>query len=191
MENLLKALESCGDYFEDSFVITDINQEDQPLIYVNDTFVELTGYERNQILGKNCRFLQGPLSSKETRVNIRKAITERKCCFFDLLNHKKDGEVFWNRLVLIPVGYNEEEIDYYIGIQQNVSDRYDAEEYFLKNVSDSEVAKEVKNPFWEVLNANRSFKYLSLDGDDEVLFEEIKNKIISEVKKINEYIKSL
>jgi len=191
MDNLLQALKSCGDYFDDSFVITDLNQEDQPLIYVNDSFVGLTGYERTEILGKNCRFLQGPLTDKETIQNIRTAIRERKCNFFDLLNHKKNGEVFWNRLVLLPIGYNEDEIDYFIGIQQKVTDKYDAEDYFLKNVSDKEIATEVKNPFWEILNSNRSFKYLNLDGDDENLFEEIKSKIITEVKKINEYIKSI
>ena len=191
MENLLQVLKSCGDYFEDSFVIADLNDDDQPLIYINDSFVELTGYERHEILGKNCRFLQGPLTEKNIRENIRAAIRERKCCFFDLLNHKKTGEVFWNRLVLIPVGYNEDEIDYYVGIQQNVSDKYDAKEYFLKNVAEKEVATEVKNPLWEILNANRSFKYLNIEGDEKKLFEEIKNKIISEVKNINEYIKSI
>ncbi|MFI5391906.1 MAG: PAS domain-containing protein [Bacteriovoracales bacterium] len=188
MGNLLKLLESLGESFPNSFVISDLNQEDQPLVYVNDNFVKLTGYERLKILGRNCRFLQGPLSDRETVKNIRLALRNRKSCFFDLLNHKYDGTPFWNRLVLIPFGYSEDELDYCIGIQQNVSDKYGVEKYFLENVTEKEIAKEVKNPFLEVFNANRSLKYLGSEQDEE--YQKIKTQISNSISQLNYFIKS-
>lgn len=181
-------LMSLGESFPNSFVITDLNQNDQPLVYVNNNFIQLTEYERLEILGRNCRFLQGTSTNKETVKNIRLAISNRKACFFDLLNHKKSGTPFWNRLVLIPFGYSEDELDYCIGIQQNVSDKYGVEKYFLENVSEMEIAKEVKNPFLEVFNANRSLKYLGSEQDVE--YQKIKAQISSNISQLNEFIKS-
>lgn len=188
MGNLLQLLKSLGDIFPESFVITDLLQEDQPLIYVNDNFVNLTGYDRLEILNRNCRFLQGPLTDKETIKNIRLAIRNRKSCFFDLLNHKKKGSPFWNRLVLVPFGYSEDELDYCLGIQQNVSDKYDVEKYFLDNVFEKEMTKEVKNPFLEIFNASRSLKYFNPDHDDE--YQKIKSKVLKDIMDLNQFIKS-
>ncbi len=185
MISLTQMLVSMGEYFPESFVVCDLNQEDQPLIYVNSNFEKLTGYDRMEIIGRNCRFLQGPKSNRETVKNIRKEIKNRKSCFFDLLNHKKDGTVFWNRLVLIPFGYNLDELDFCIGIQQNVSDKYGVEEYFLENVVEDEMGKEIINPLMEVFNAHRSLRYSS-NAENRKIESEISQKIFE----LNQYIKS-
>ena len=73
MVNLLEILKSIGENFSESFVCTDLNQEDNPLVYVNQSFLDLTGYSKEEIVGNNCRFLQGAKTDKETVRKIREA----------------------------------------------------------------------------------------------------------------------
>ncbi|MDH5581772.1 MAG: PAS domain-containing protein, partial [Bdellovibrionales bacterium] len=147
MSNILNILKSLGEEFEDSFVVADLNQEDIPLVYVNDSFIELTGYRPEEIIGHNCRFLQGPTTDKETVKNLRESIRKRESCYVDLLNHKKDGSIFWNRLVLFTVGYSSENPRYYVGIQQKVSDDSKVKSEFLDKVKQKEIIHNVVNPF--------------------------------------------
>jgi len=104
-----------------SFSVVDMNTPLQPLIHVNKGFETLTQYNLDEILGKNCRFLQGPLSSQAAVRNIREMIMRRESFRQDLINYRKDGTPFWNRLVLLPVEMEKEL--YYIGFQHDVSDR--------------------------------------------------------------------
>ncbi|MFZ8932310.1 MAG: PAS domain-containing protein [Bacteriovoracaceae bacterium] len=192
MNNLLNILESLGEDFEDSFVVADINQEDMPLVYINSAFVSLTGYSKEEILGLNCRFLQGPTTNKEAVKNLRESIRNKESCYVDLLNHKKDGSVFWNRLVLFTVGYSAENPRYYVGIQQKVSDDSKVKSDFDSNVKDKEIIHNVVNPFDKILSAKRSMNYLSLESPDlqQDQMIEMTKEIALEVQKINKYIKS-
>ena len=90
MKDLKTILTSCGDLFPIPFVIADFTNKDQPLIFISDSFVELTGYQRDEVLGKNCRFLQGEKTDKTTINNIRKSLDNSECCYYDILNHKKN-----------------------------------------------------------------------------------------------------
>ncbi|RYG95744.1 MAG: PAS domain-containing protein, partial [Alphaproteobacteria bacterium] len=92
-------------------IITDPRQHDNPIVFVNEAFLHLTGYTREETLGRNCRFLQGPGTNTEGVARVRRAITERKSIEIDLLNCKKDGSLFWNRLLDSPV-FNAGELTY-------------------------------------------------------------------------------
>lgn len=102
-------------------VITDPNEPDNPIIFVNDAFLRLTGYAREEIVGRNCRFLQGPQTDPRDVSRIRDAIARRVPIELDLLNHKKDGEVFWNRLLISPVFDKEGETTYFFASQFDVT----------------------------------------------------------------------
>ena len=84
-------------------LITDPNKPDNPIVFSNDAFSRLTGYAREEILGRNCRFLQGPRTNPEAVSKIRDAIERHIPIEIELQNHKKDGEVFWNRVLISPV----------------------------------------------------------------------------------------
>lgn len=104
-----------------SFCITDPSLEDNPVIYVSEGFLKLTGYEFEDIVGKNCRFLQGPETAKEDRKRIYDAIKDEKDCSVNLLNYKKDGTTFANEFFLTTLRTPTKEIAYYIGIQVAVA----------------------------------------------------------------------
>lgn len=79
-----------------SFAISDPSLPDNPLVFVSRGFCELTGYSYEEVVGKNCRFLQGKETKKEDVDRIRNALKEEKDCSVNLLNHKKDGSTFIN-----------------------------------------------------------------------------------------------
>jgi phosphoserine phosphatase RsbU/P len=116
------------DIASEGVTIVDLRPPHQPIIYVNEGFERLTGYSAQEVLGTNCRLLQGPETDPETCEEIRRAIRERRECRVEILNYRKDGEPFWNRLSLTPVQDANGEITHYIGVQSDVSDRRGAED---------------------------------------------------------------
>jgi PAS domain S-box-containing protein len=102
-------------------LITDPRQSDNPIVFVNDAFTKLTGYQRDEILGRNCRFLQGPETNPEDVTRIRDAIERRMPIELDLRNHRKDGTIFWNRLLVSPVFDDDGELTYFFASQFDVT----------------------------------------------------------------------
>ena len=106
----------------DGITISDARRPDNPLIYVNSGFERLTGYLRTEVLGLNCRFLQGPAVSQSELDKIRVALRDRTPCTVLLQNFRKDGSVFWNRLSITPVRDASGEVTHYIGVQSDVTE---------------------------------------------------------------------
>ncbi|GAA0578638.1 EAL domain-containing protein [Halomonas salifodinae] len=102
-------------------VMADATKPDLPLVYVNDASYEITGYAPEEVLGYNCRFLQGPDTDPEAITAIRLAISEQRPADIILLNYRKDGTPFWNHLSLSPVLDDEGNCTHYIGIQQDIT----------------------------------------------------------------------
>ena len=103
--------------------IADAAEPDIPLIYVNDAFTDVTGYDREAALGTNCRFLQGP-ETKESAVGVvRDAIEREETRTTELLNYRADGTPFWNELTVTPVADSAGETSHFIGIQRDVTSR--------------------------------------------------------------------
>jgi PAS domain S-box-containing protein len=109
-------------------VITDPNQPDNPIVFCNVAFQKLTGYERSEIVGRNCRFLQGPQTDREKVRLIREAIDAGRDVSVDLLNYRKDGSMFWNALYLSPVRDGDGSISYFFASQLDVTDRVTAQD---------------------------------------------------------------
>jgi PAS domain S-box-containing protein len=103
-------------------VLTDPAQADNPLIYVNDAFTDLTGYSKSDAVGRNCRFLQGDNTDPETVARIRAGIDAEEPVSVTIRNYRKDGSGFWNRLELAPVRNTDGEIINYVGFQQDVTE---------------------------------------------------------------------
>ena len=108
--------------------ISDPDRADNPLIYVNDAFVEMTGYPREDILGENRRFLQGENTDPETVAGVRDAIDTEQPVSTDLRNYRKDGTEFWTHLEIAPVKNDAGDVVNYIQFQQDVTERKQRQE---------------------------------------------------------------
>ena len=106
-----------------AMVITDPRIEDNPIVYVNDAFGRLTGYDRSAVIGRNCRFLQGPNTAPADVRRIREAIEAREEISLDLTNYRADGEPFVNRLVIAPILDEAGEVSHFLGIQTEMTAR--------------------------------------------------------------------
>ncbi|GJD60960.1 hybrid sensor histidine kinase/response regulator [Methylobacterium frigidaeris] len=109
-------------------IVTDPRQPDNPIIFANQAFRAMTGYAPEELVGRNCRFLQGPETDSETVSDVRRAIAERKEIATEILNYRKNGSTFWNALFISPVYDPAGELVYFFGSQLDVSRRRDAEE---------------------------------------------------------------
>ena len=95
---------------------------DHELRYANDAFVSITGYEREEALGRNCRFLQGPETRAEPIRRIREALEAEKPVTAELRNYRKDGTMFWNHTEISPV-YGESGVTHFVGFQEDITER--------------------------------------------------------------------
>lgn len=105
---------------ERSFLITDPRLEDNPIVFANGAFCRLTGYSRDEVVGRNCRFLQGIDTDADTVRAIREAVALGEGIAADILNYTKDGAAFWNRLRIRPTRSANGEIDGFVGLQNPV-----------------------------------------------------------------------
>lgn len=107
---------------KDMFCITDPSLYDNPIVYVSDDFIDMTGYSRHEINGINCRFLQGQDTSPEDVHVIRDAVLARRHARVCLLNYRKNGTRFINQFNLSPLRDAEGNLAFFIGVQSDVED---------------------------------------------------------------------
>jgi PAS domain S-box-containing protein len=121
---LSKILDSCVN----GVTLADPDQEDVPLVYVNKAFETITGYTLAETVGKNCRFLQGN-EHDQTGVNqLREAIRNKESVEVTLRNYRKNGELFYNHLLISPLFDSNGNLLYFLGVQYDVTPKIRAEE---------------------------------------------------------------
>lgn len=128
--------------------ITDPSQDDNPLIDVNDMFVEMTGYSRSEIVGRNCRFPQGEDTQENRVAEMRRAIEAEEPVSVELRNYRKDGEMFWNRVTIVPLHGEDGELEYFVGFQEDVTSRRELFEEFTS--LGGVLAHDMQNPLQTV-----------------------------------------
>jgi PAS domain S-box-containing protein len=94
---------------------------DTPIVHASDLFLHLTGYNLEEIMGRNCRFLQGPGTDPAAVAQIRESMSLEKSCSVRLLNYRKDKRPFWNLLHVSPVRCSKGKVAFYVGVQLHVS----------------------------------------------------------------------
>ncbi|WP_240375842.1 PAS domain-containing protein [Bacillus piscicola] len=114
--------------FPSGVIVIDPDADDCPIVYVNKGFLQLTGYEKEEIIGKNSRILHGIDTPAAAIADIQNAITNRKAISLEIINYRKNGEKFWSELLLEPVYVESEKKYYFLGIQTDITEqKYSAE----------------------------------------------------------------
>ncbi|HEV2612256.1 MAG TPA: histidine kinase famiy protein [Noviherbaspirillum sp.] len=111
-------------------VVSDPNLPDNPIVFVNRAFIDLTGYEEQDVLGRNCRFLQGELTDPDTVAEIRAGVSEGRAVAVDILNYKADGTSFWNALFIGPIFDEQGKLLYFFASQIDITRRRISEQAF-------------------------------------------------------------
>ncbi|PXA88351.1 histidine kinase [Nostoc sp. 3335mG] len=155
-------------------LITDPRQRDNPIVFLNDAFTRLTGYSRQDALGQNCRFLQGPGTNPDDVTRIRNAIARREPIEIDLLNYRKNGTSFWNRLLISPVFDDSGELSYFFASQFDVSpDRNRVSELQL---SHGQLESEIERRMLDISAADARMRFLLDAGGLGVWTLDLKSK---------------
>lgn len=129
LQMMERAIESCSN----GIAITDATVADNPIIYVNPSFERITGYSRDELIGKNCRFLQGSDTDTVAAKQLRIAIEEGRESQVILRNFRKDGTPFWHELSIAPVYNSRRHLTHFIGVQTDITDRQRSEEELFLN----------------------------------------------------------
>lgn len=126
-------------------LVTDPSLPDNPIIFCNPGFVRMTGYVPEEVVGRNCRFLQGPETDPETVAEIRKAIEDRRLFEGVLKNRRRNGEVFWNDLLITPVFDTDGELINFVGLQRDITEIKNAQDELATNYAELHKLQELRD----------------------------------------------
>jgi len=120
---LSQVMDSCLN----GITLSDPNQDDCPIVYANAAFELMTGYDQTDIIGRNCRFLQGDDRRQKSLGAIKDAMDRHEAVTVILRNYRKDGTLFYNELTVKPLFNPDGEVAYYAGIQNDITAEIEAE----------------------------------------------------------------
>lgn len=114
-------------------IVTNPNQPDNPIVFANQAFFNTCGYDTNEVIGRNCRFMQGADTDPEAVLAIRRALANKTDISIEIKNYRKDGTAFWNALFISPIFDHEGKLLYFFGSQLDVTRRREAESALRKS----------------------------------------------------------
>jgi len=120
---LTQILDSCVN----GVTLSDPDLEDSPIVYANKAFEKMCGYSQEDIVGRNCRFLQGTDRDQPELDRLREAIRKGEPVEVTLRNYRRNGEMFYNRLVVKPLFDEKGRVGYYLGVQYDITEQVDAQ----------------------------------------------------------------
>ena len=169
-------------------VVTDPRQPDNPIVFVNRAFLDLTQFPEHEIIGRNCRFLQGPQTDPATVTEIRNAIADERAVALDILNYKADGTPFWNALYLGPIFDHEGQLLYFFDSQMDVTERRASEQSSLQAQKMEAIGQLTAgmahdfNNLLQVINGNLELALLTLGTGNSTAGESIRRAQRSAMK---------
>jgi PAS domain S-box-containing protein len=122
-----RAVESAAE----GIVVADAGMEDDPIVFANEKFFQMTGYSKEEVMGHNGRFLQGKNTDQATVDEIRQAIKEKKPFKGEIMNYKKEGTPFWSLLVIAPVVDQRGKVSHFVALINDITERKTAEHQLL------------------------------------------------------------
>lgn len=153
-----------------AMLVTDPKLPDNPIVFANDAFLDMTGYRRDEVLGRNCRFLQGPETAKLSLKRLRDALRKAKPVSVDLLNYRKNGRPFWNGLHVSPAFDEAGRIDFFFGTQRDISRR---------------VLRQHEDKLWEAAQFKRNSELEKALDTQKLLVREVDHRVKNSLQMIS------
>ncbi len=122
-----------------------VGANDNPVVYVNPSFEKITGYSLDEVKGRDCRFLQGSDRDQPGLDEIHLALKQQRLCHATVRNYRKDGTMFWNKLSIIPVRNDRNELTHYIGIISDITGQRQAQQKLKKSQERLSMALDAAN----------------------------------------------
>lgn len=154
----LRILDRAISASRNGIIITDPNQPDNPIIYVNPGFERMTGYSAEEVLGKNSRLLQGSETHQPVLEQLRAAFRDEEDCTVTLRNYRRDGDLFWNELSISPVRNAEGKVTHYVGIQTDVTERKRTEDALKLQYQRAMLLKQITQEIRQSLDTQQIFQ---------------------------------
>ena len=187
---------------DEGITITDATQTGNPIIYANSGFLRITGYSLDQVLGRNCRFLQGPKTDQQTIETIRQALRTHTSCTVELLNYDVDERPFWNKLSITPIKNEMGQTTHYVGIQSDITEKKQMEatlrqrteelEELNARLVDSEQAllrqNANKDKFFSIISHDLKSPFHSILGFAEILSGDLSDFTLEEIQSYGSHI---
>ncbi|WP_302080710.1 PAS domain S-box protein [Salinibaculum rarum] len=156
--------------------IVDPSQDDEPLTYVNDAYSEITGYDEDEAVGQNCRFLQGERTDPEQVGQIRAAVDDATSAEVTLRNYRKDGTEFWNQLLVAPVRDDDGTLESFVGFQKDVTKRREREAEIQTHLVQAQEVGHVGSWYLEIEEGTLSwsdecYRIFGLDPDQPMTYD--------------------
>ena len=170
--------------------IADAREPDLPIIFANDAFFKITGYPECEVLGRNCRFLQGEGTDPAAVQKISDSLSARKNCVVELLNYTKAGKPFWNRLSLIPLVDDAGELTHVIGLQSDITEAKESEAARQRMLAMKATMHAVDDVVLNFINSLQLYRLQmeetwKADGGTLREFDSIVEETMSKLSKIN------
>ena len=163
-EEWLRLQAKAMDASINGILITDARAPDMPILYANDAFVAMTGYDKDEVVGRNCRFLQGEDRDQAEIEEIRTTIRAGRPSQALLRNYRKDGRLFFNELTISPMKGEHDELTHFIGIQNDVTARVTAdravrarEAWFARVLDEADIGRFELEPSEDALRGSDAF----------------------------------
>lgn len=175
---LTKVKNRATEILRSGIVIADAREASYPVVYCNVGFSKLTGYSAAEVVGRSCKFLQGPDTDPRALKRLKRALENAEGISVVLKNYRKDGTVFWNELSITPVFDKGGALSHFIGVQNDVSQRVEAQESLVQNVKKLEhLNTKLANANIDLKAANKALRYRSLhdpltDAANRFLFDD-------------------
>jgi PAS domain S-box-containing protein len=136
--NILGAdwFDKCANHLNDAIIVTEAEPISSPgprILWANNVFYNLTGYQPAEIIGKSPRILQGPLTDRAALKRLRTALENWEICRVEVLNYKKDGTTFWNEFEVTPIANEDGYYTHWISVQRDVTERKQLEALITEN----------------------------------------------------------
>ncbi len=157
-EETLRLQERAIASSHNGIVITDYLVPNNPVVYVNSAFEKITGYAASEVIGKNCRFLQGNDVFQPEKDLLRKAVIKGEACSVILRNYRKDGSLFWNELNISPIFDDLGKVTHFIGIQTDITARKEAEKDLKKQMRLTVLLNRITDEIRQSLDINSIFQ---------------------------------